>query len=243
MANSASPGSDPSAPVTRSRGTARDKCDPLVDALVLDGTGEPAARTRVLNGVVVPGTDFEDERDRYPDHEATVAAAFRQRVDRGDTVVVVGGGWGVTATVAARMTRSGGQVTVYEPSPRMADVLRRTVAANEVGDVVTVERAAVGPVSESSERIFGAADGEMVAPGDLPDCDVLDLDCEGAELDVLSGLDVRPRLLTVEAHPHLGCPRDAVEDRLASMGYDVVRREPIAPDTDITNYVAVRRAE
>lgn len=207
---------------------------------MLDATEEPDVRTRVLNGVAVPTTEPEEERDVYPDHEGTVISAFRPRVRRGDDVVVVGGGWGTTAIVAARMTHFEGDVVVYEPSSEMVEPLRRAVAVNRVDDVVTVEHAAVGEVCDSSQRIFGAADGDRLEPAELPACDVLDLDCEGAELAVLEGLDVRPRLLTVEAHPHLGCSREAVEDQLEELGYAVERAVPVDEDSDITNYVAVR---
>ena len=207
---------------------------------MLDATDEPAAHMRVLNGVAVPGTESAENHDRYPDHEDTVVWALRRHVRRGDSVVVVGGGWGTTTVVAARMTHFEGAVTTFEPSPKMAEILRRTVQANRVDDVVTVERAAIGSVSNSSERIFGTSDCNSLSPAAIPDCDVLDLDCEGAELEILRGLECTPRLLTVEAHPHLGCPCGDVEAQLASMGYDVVEAEPITSESDITNYVAVR---
>lgn len=209
---------------------------------MLDATDEPTTHTRVLNGVAVPGTDAEVGHDCYPDHEDTVVQALRRHVRRGDSVVVVGGGWGTTTVVAARMTHFEGDVTTFEPSPKMLEILRRTVHANRVDDVVTVEHAAVGPVSNSSERIFGTPDCDSISPAAIPDCDVLDLDCEGAELEILRGLEFRPRLLTVEAHPHLGCSRDDVEAALVQMGYDVVDAEPIAQGDDITNYVAIRDA-
>lgn len=209
---------------------------------MLDARDEPAERTRVLNGVAVPGTEFDEDRDEYPGHEETVIDAFRRRVRRGDDVVVVGGGWGTTAVVAARMTHFEGQVTVYEPSSTMRGVLERTLRVNRVADLVSVERAAVGPVSDSSERIFGESDGATVAPADLPACDVMDLDCEGAELAVLRKMTCRPRVLAVEAHPHLGCPRDEVESLLRDRGYDIVATECAVADTDITNYVAVRES-
>lgn len=119
-------------------------------------------------------------------------------------------------------------------------LLQRTVEVNRVGEVVTIEPASVGAVSDSSESIFGPPEDRTVAPSDLPECDVLDLDCEGAELEILRGIDFEPRLLTVEAHPHLGCSCEAVEDQLRSQGYEIVGAEPIHKESDITNYVAIR---
>lgn len=210
---------------------------------MLDATEEPIGRTRIVNGVTVPGTEFDAERDCYPDHENTVVAALRRHVRRGDRVVVIGGGWGTTTIVAARMTHFDGEVTTFEPSSKMFELLRRTVSANRVADVVTVEHAAVGSVSNSSERIFGLADGDVRSPEELPECDVLDLDCEGAELEILRGLAFKPRLLTVEVHPHLGCSHDDVEAQLVHLGYDIVEKEPIDSGSEIINYVAIMNTE
>ncbi|WP_458204905.1 FkbM family methyltransferase [Haladaptatus sp. NG-SE-30] len=207
---------------------------------MLDATEEPAVHTRILNGVAVPGTGFEEEHDYYPEHENTPVWALRRHVRRGDSVVVVGGGWGTTTVVAARMTHFEGDVTTFEPSSKMLETIRRTVRVNRVAEVVTVEHAAVGSVSDSSERIFGLADGDQLAPEDIPECNVLDLDCEGAELEILRGIEFRPRLLTVEAHPHLGCSHDEVESQLTTLGYDIEEKEPIESGSEIVNYVAIR---
>lgn len=207
---------------------------------MIDATEEPTVRTRVLNGVAVPSTDLEVGTDTYPDHERTVVRALRRHVRRGDRVVVVGGGWGASTVVAARMTHFEGEVTTFEPNSEMLETIRRTIEVNRVGDLVTLEHAAIGSVSESSERIFGEADGEVRPPSAIPECDVLDVDCEGAELEVLRGMACRPRLLAVEAHPHLGCSHDDVKFELDRLGYEIVEREPIDRDGDIVNYVALR---
>jgi hypothetical protein len=59
---------------------------------MLDATEGPVERTRVVNGVAVPGTEFDEARDTDPDHERTAVRALRRHVRRGDRVVVVGGG-------------------------------------------------------------------------------------------------------------------------------------------------------
>jgi hypothetical protein len=116
----------------------------------------------VVNGVAVPGTEFDEERDTDPDHEHTAVRALRRHVRRGDRVVVGGGGWGTTAVVAARVTHYEGRVAVYEPSPKVRPVLERTLRVNDVAGLTTVAHAAVGEVSDSSERRFGAP-----APDDI----------------------------------------------------------------------------
>jgi hypothetical protein len=76
-------------------------------------------------------------------------------------------------------------------------------------------------------------------PSTVPECDVLDLDCEGAEVEILRELDFAPRVIVVEVHPHLGSPVEAVEAELAERGYDVVERGATARDDDIPVLTAV----
>ncbi|MFC4552982.1 MULTISPECIES: FkbM family methyltransferase [Halorussus] len=187
---------------------------------------DPRPRTETYNGVAVPTTDPEEGRDYFPEFEDGTSGALRRRVGRGDDVVVVGGGRGITTVVAARTTGFEGSVTTFEANGEMLTTLERTVRVNRVADRVTLEHAAVGPVSEDSESVFGPPDGDRRDPGAIPDCDVLELDCEGSELAVLDGLEVRPRVVVVETHEPLGVPADEVAEVLADLGYRVANRVP-----------------
>lgn len=50
---------------------------------------------------------------------------------------------------------------------------------------ISIREAAVGDIWESSKRIFGDGDADMLAPSDVLSCDIPDIDCEGAELTIL----------------------------------------------------------
>lgn len=210
---------------------------------MVDATEEPDVRTRVLNGVAVPSVDPEAERDYHPEHETVSLRSLRRFVRRGDSVVVIGGGWGTSAVVAARMTHFEGDVTVFEPSSKMLDTIERTVTVNGVSEVVSLEHAAIGPVPESNERYFGPADGTQRPPTAVPECDVLELDCEGAELPILCDLDFTPRVVVVEIHPHLGSPVSAVELELSQRGYELVDRGTTTMSDDIHVLTAVQNAK
>lgn len=186
-----------------------------------DATEEPDVRTRVLNGVAVPSVEPERGRDFQPEHERASIDVLRRAVRRGDEVVVVGGGWGASAVVAARMTHFEGRVTVFEPSSEMVRTIERAIRVNAAAECVEVEHAAIGPVPESNERLFGPADGERLPPDAVPACDVLELDCEGAELAILEALDHRPRVVVAETHPHLDAPASRVRSALEDGGYAV----------------------
>lgn len=183
-------------------------------------------RTVTYNGVRVRADHRFDAFRRAggdrPRYESGVIRGIRAGVRDGDRVVVVGGGWGVSSVVAARAAGPGGSVTTYEPSRRYAGYVRETAALNDVGDRIEVEHAFVADVVSMRGVRAGA---RRVPPEDLDDCDVLVMDCEGAEVRILAELPVEPRLVVVETHGDLGAPESDVADLLVSRGYDVVSRD------------------
>lgn len=56
---------------------------------------------------------------------------------------------------------------------------------------------------------------------DLPECDVLELDSEGAEYKILSEMEIRPRDLFIEIHPNHRKINDKVPELLDELGYDI----------------------
>ena len=200
--------------------------------------GDP--RIGVMNGVAVPTVEPVDGYDDHPHHERASIASLRRLVRRGDSVVVVGGGWGASTVVAARMTHFEGDVTVFEPTSEMVETIRRTVSVNRVEDLVTVRHAAIGAVADLTEELWGEADGERFGPEVIPNCDVLELDCEGAELDILRSLPVAPRVIIVETHAHLGSPTADVEAELNRHDYEITERGTAGPDGELDVLTAVR---
>lgn len=201
---------------------------------------EDAPRTVAYNGVAVPTVEPEEERDYWPQMEAATSAALRRRVRRGDDVVVVGGGRGVTTVVAARMTHFEGTVTTFEANSEMLETLERTARVNRVEELVTLEHAVVGSVSEQAEETFGPGDGDRLDPADLPPCDVMEIDCEGTELEVLRGMACRPRVVVVETHEPLGVPAEDVAALLEEMGYEIANVESAGMHGELDVLTAVR---
>lgn len=74
---------------------------------------------------------------------------------------------------------------------------------------------------------------KKVAPDELPKCDVLISDCEGAEKRILEELDHRPKTIIVETHGDLGAPEVIVTDRLNEMGCEIINREVEVEDEGI----------
>jgi len=181
-----------------------------------------------LNSVEVPV--YRSVADRYlpyyepavpinsdPDYEADEIDAIRRYVEPGDHVVVVGGGLGVTTTVAARATGEGGRVTVFEPSSTALKICRRTVAHNGIAGRVHIEQASIGAPQNSCFTYSPQEDLRRVAYSDMPDANVYEMDCEGEELPIIRNMTIRPRVMLVETHGN----HDEVVAALKSHGYRI----------------------
>lgn len=174
-----------------------------------------------FNGVPVRGVHLLDATDEFPEYEGALLEGIRSNVDSNDTVVVVGGGRGVSSVVAARQAAPDGHVTAYEGGCERLSVARETASLSRVADSVSIEHGIVG---SGVDVVGDSSEAAIVEPNDLPECDALVLDCEGAELAILESLDQRPPTIIVETHAFLDSPESAVRDRLDELGYTVVNR-------------------
>jgi hypothetical protein len=151
-----------------------------------------------------------------PEYESACARAIRQYVSEEDCIGIIGGGWGVTAVLAASQ---GTTVTVYEPGDMWRERVEKTININDVAESVTIQAVAVSHVEAPNE---GVNYSESLSPADLPEFDFLEIDAEGAELDILSELEIRPGVITVETHGIFGCPPKQVREAITDLGYTVV---------------------
>ena len=127
-----------------------------------------------FNGVPVRGVHLLDSTDAFPEYEAALLEGIRSNVESNDTVVVVGGGRGVSSVVAARQAAPDGHVTTYEGGAERLGVARETAVLSRVADSVSIEHGIVGA---GIDVIGDGSDAILVEPDDLPQCDVLVLDC------------------------------------------------------------------
>lgn len=188
----------------------------LPNSDVVRYAGLPIARSRKLGDRFVPRLWRPKGLDDLPEYEGALVSALRRHVLPGDEIVVVGGGVGVTATVAAMQTGPTGHVICYEGAAEGAEMVRRTAVINGVAERLTVEHAVVA----RSISVYGTEpDRQTVRPEELPVCDVLELDCEGAEIDILRKMVIQPRVILVETHGLFDAPTVLVESLLQERGY------------------------
>lgn len=192
----------------------------------------------VFNGIAVRGVRLFDATDTFPNYERPLIAGIRSRVTPDDTVTVVGGGRGVSSVSAAHRTGPKGSVNTYEGSAERCELATETVDLNGVDDIVEVNHNIVGEAVSLANASKGAT---TLPPGELPACDVLVLDCEGAEIGILEQLDQRPRVLIVETHAFLDSPEEDVRATLDELGYEVVDRGVEVEEMGVYVLTAVER--
>jgi hypothetical protein len=178
----------------------------------------------VQAGIAIRKPRLLDATDTWPNHgKRRLIKMTRDAVSRGDHVVVVGGGEGLSPTAAAQSTGPEGHVDIYEASERHAEWLEETLELNVVAEHCSVHHAIVG---EALDVMGDMGEPDVIDPADLPVGDVLELDCEGAELAILSNLSRQPETVLVETHPRFDSPTEVIRDVLLESGYEIVQTEP-----------------
>lgn len=155
--------------------------------------------------------------------EKGIISAHMKLTQRGDRVVIIGGGDGRTAIAAANQVGSAGTVLIFEGGDRSYLQISRLLDAGGLSSTCSVRHAVVGPLID----VYGGDYQEalLLPPEDLPPCDILELDCEGSEIEILRRLCIRPRVIIVEIHPFLFPEEpDWVMNRLGELGYRIVYR-------------------
>ena len=168
-------------------------------------------------------------------YEGGVLDAQKSLLRLGDHVVIVGGGNGVTAVKAAHIigqkgSKRGGSlklgaenisggVIVFEGGASECETLRKVSKLNNVDNIVELNHAVVG----IEKNVYSdTTHAKIIPPSKIPECDVLELDCEGSELEILANMKIRPRNIIVELHPweYPSEPMRPV-DVLLNLGYEI----------------------
>ncbi len=109
-------------------------------------------------------------------------------------------------------------MTGYEGALAQVDCTRATLAANGTCNATIHHAIVASPIGVYGDR---TAYGEIVPPAALPECDVLEMDCEGSEIEILQKMTIRPRAVLVETHGIFGASTDSVAALLTGLGYAV----------------------
>lgn len=174
-----------------------------------------------------------------PDCEGVLLQKIRENLEEHQEATIIGGGWGVSSVIAARQVGRSGSVEVIEASEKMVERIEETLRLSGLEDHVTVTLGAVG----SRRRVWhGSEDIRKLPVSELPVCDALVMDCEGAELSIIRHLKQKPPMVIVETHGCFGASSEEVVASLEERGYQIRyrgwTREPRARQRDLKIVVA-----
>lgn len=181
-----------------------------------------------------------------PDYEQALVRGLNMYVKSGMTVVIVGGGIGVTAVIAAQIVGPLGRVICYEGSQINVGRIRETARRNGVSHQLEVHYGLVGPAIAIYHNDNAAPTVDI---GNLPECDVMEMDCEGSEKYIIADLSIHPQHIIVETHGVYGASTDEIDTLLRQRGYDTLhlglaepRAEAACIKKDIRVIAAIRRS-
>lgn len=184
----------------------------------IERSGVKVGRKRLLDNVI-PNILWPGYPEEKPNYKYGTIDLLDKHIRVDDTIAIVGGGYGVTTVHAARKARNG-KIFVYEGSAEQCRILNKVMSWNDVD----VEHEIIqGVVGDDIDVYHTSEEADMVHPSDLPACDVLEMDCEGAELEIIFGLDQRPRIIIVEIHPHkFDADASRICEILRDIGYEIL---------------------
>lgn len=178
-----------------------------------------------------------------PGYEEALIRSIREHAKSGDRVAIVGGGWGVSTVAAARCVGEVGSVVTFEGSESAVKNVKKTINLNNVGEQVVVRHAIV---SQAHSLRGEKGEAAIISPEDLPECEVLVLDCEGAEKEILKEIEITPRIFVVETHGMFDAPSEEIKKRIESRGYSITdlrvaeeRQKEFCEENDIYVVTAV----
>jgi hypothetical protein len=161
-----------------------------------------------------------------PDYEPVYIPAIRDYVSTGDSVIMIGGGNGVSAVVAAKQVGSGGNINLFEGAASEVEKCRQTRAINDITCELNIHHAVVGSNVSLRGEMRGA---KCISPNELEKCDALLIDCDGAEFSILNNLKTRPKKIIVEHHPVPGSDGmdvkykpNRIRNILDDLGYEII---------------------
>jgi hypothetical protein len=151
-------------------------------------------------------------------------ALIREEVNTADVGISIGGGYGVTAVALSEFVH---ELHIYEGSTDLINEIEKNLTANNT--TANIHAKIVGEAID----IDGNVSTESISPRELPLADVVEMDCEGAEISILPEITNIPDQFVIETHPQNGAPTDEVIHMLNEIGHTVIKQVPDPVDGDV----------
>ena len=185
--------------------------------------GIPTCFDRKWSDRLVPASWLPNDMKDEPGYEAALVAALNETVRPGDNVIVVGAGPRSNGSRCRIRRWLLGNIQCFEGSEQYVRLAQQTAARNEITNI-NVHHAVVAKLIATFGGGVASDLGPVLPPSQLPTCNVLQMDCEGAEVEILREMTIQPRIIVVETHGLYGAPTDLVASLLEKRGYVVSDR-------------------
>ena len=134
-----------------------------------------------------------------PKQERGVIYGINNFVQQGMKALQIGSGNGLTSLYTLRKIGTEGFLTIYEPGTEQIQKVNSTLKSNNYGNYKVINKYVGNPVNAWSD--IGRS--QLLSYTEIPNCDYLELDCEGCEKDFLENMIIRPHIIIVEIHNNL----------------------------------------
>lgn len=153
-------------------------------------------------------------------HKKEYIKTIKESITIGDDVVVIGGGYG-TSSVPASKQCGNGQVTIFEPGSEQVEEIKEVMAINGCKNYNIIQ----GVFYDDRNVWSESSNAKKLNASDIPKCDVLEMDCEGAEQKICENLEIKPREIIVEVHNDLGSSSEGIKKILKQKNYELESRK------------------
>jgi hypothetical protein len=200
---------------------------------------QPNKKIGLYCGVAVRDLHPLAKEDCFPNYEKLEVDAIQMYTKKKDTVIIVGAHRGVTAVAAARAVGSEGKVIAYEGVEQLANLSRSSLILNQVELQAEIVHGIVETEIELGIGVRGLP--PTIKTESLIECDVLSLDCEGAEQQILEKLTIKPSYIFVEVHTALGVDLKKFKETLIEKKYDIILERKMYEDDPTLYFISAKR--
>jgi FkbM family methyltransferase len=159
----------------------------------------------------------------FGDFDPKITWVCRQVLRRGDTVLDIGANIGIVTLYTAKLVGSSGKVHAFEPQPKLAQLLQKSVALNHYTQVTLHELALSSQDGIVKMQVPIANDGAAsLEKTETVGCNEIEIEIKQANT-YLSNLQIKQvRLLKIDVEGHESIVFKSSEDFLLSCKPDII---------------------
>lgn len=184
-----------------------------------------------LNNVETKAVRMFDRTREIPDYDEPICSMIRSHISKEMSVVILGEKWGVKTVHVARQIGEKGSISIFDGDSEHLELTKDAAEKNGIECSIDYNHTIVGtPMRTSVHKWAGVRGGKTSANSvpveALPECDALIINATGAELGLISELELVPEILIAKMYdPIVPGFEAAGKCLLDSRGYSIIDRK------------------